>query len=174
MKKLLIFIAFIAISQAVMAQTASLDRFIRKHKRTAEGDKVDMTIPGFVVRFGSRFIKKEDLEGVDIRKISRKIDELRIVNFEKAAKIEYADYQQLMADMKAESFEELMNIREKGGDHVNIMIREYKGFIEDILIIVAESDGEFSLVNLAGKFTMDDINKMMHDVEFSSAIKQSK
>ena len=103
MKKLLIFIAFIAISQAVMAQTASLDHFIRKHKRTAEGDRVDLTIPGFVVRFGSRFIKKEDLDGVDIRKISRKIDELRIVTFEKAAQIQHADYQQLMADVKAEN-----------------------------------------------------------------------
>ena len=170
MKKLLIFIAFIAISQAVMAQTASLDHFIRKHKRTAEGDRVDLTIPGFVVRFGSRFIKKEDLDGVDIRKISRKIDELRIVTFEKAAEIQHADYQQLMADVKAENFEELMNVREKG-ERVNIMIRERKGFIEDILIIVNDKNGEFTLVNIAGKFTMEDINKMIHDVEFNNVIK---
>jgi hypothetical protein len=170
MKKLLIFVAFIAISQAVMAQTASLDHFIRKHKRTAEGDKVDLTIPGFVVRFGSRFIKKEDLDGVDIRKISRKIDELRIVTFEKAAQIQHADYQQLIADVKAENFEELMNVREKG-ERVNIMIREKKGFIEDILIIVNDKDGEFTLVNIAGKFTMEDINKLIHDVEFNNVIK---
>jgi hypothetical protein len=170
MKKLLIFIAFIAITQAVMAQTASLDHFIRKHKRTAEGDRVDLTIPGFVVRFGSRFIKKEDLDGVDIRKISRKIDELRIVTFEKAAEIQHADYQQLMADVKAENFEELMNVREKG-ERVNIMIRERKGFIEDILIIVNDKNGEFTLVNIAGKFTMEDINKMIHDVEFNNVIK---
>jgi hypothetical protein len=163
MKKLLIFMVMMTLSQAVMAQTASLDRFIRKHKRTAEGDKVDMTIPGFIVRFGSRFINKEDLDGVDIRKISRKIDELRIVTFEKAAKIQHADYQQLMADVKAENFEELMNVREKGGDRVNIMIRERKGFIEDILIIVNDKDGEFTLVNLAGKFTMEDINKMIEN-----------
>ncbi len=174
MKKLLIFIAFIAISQAVMAQTASLDRFIRKHKKTATGDKIDMTLPGFLVRFGSRFIDKNDLDGVDIRKISRKIEELRIVSFEKAALIQHADFQQLMTDVKAENFEELMNIREKGGDRAHILIRERKGFIEDILIIVAESDGEFVLVNLAGKFRMEDVNKMLENVELSSAIKQSK
>ncbi len=174
MKKLLIFMAFIAISQAVMAQTASLDRFIRKHKRTAEGDKVDMTIPGFVVRFGARFIDKEDLEGVDIRRISRKIDELRVVTFEKAAKIQHADYQQLMTDVKAENFEELMSVREKGGERVNVMLRERKGFIEDILIIVNDEDRAFTLINLAGKFTMADINKIMEKVDFNSTKKNSK
>jgi Domain of unknown function (DUF4252) len=164
MKKLLIFFAFIAISQTVMAQTASLDRFIRKHKRMASGDKVDMTLPGFLVRFGVNFIDKQDLEGVDIKRISRKIDELRIVSLEKGVNIKHAEFQQLMTDVKAENFEELMTIREKGGDRVNIMIRERKGFIEDILLFVNDHDGEFVLVNLAGKFTMEDINKMMANV----------
>jgi Domain of unknown function (DUF4252) len=174
MKKLLIFMAFIALSQAVLAQTASLDRFIRNHKRTAEGDKVDMTIPGFVVRFGARFIDKDDLEGIDIRKMTRKIEELRIVTFEKAAKIQHADFQQLITDVKSENFEELMNVREKGGDRVNILLRERKGFIEDILVIVNDKNGEFSLINLAGKFTMEDINKMIANVEFNDKKKSGK
>ena len=63
-----------------------------------------------------------------------------------------------------------MNVREKG-ERVNIMIRERKGFIEDILIIVNDKNGEFTLVNIAGKFTMEDINKMIHDVEFNNVIK---
>jgi Domain of unknown function (DUF4252) len=174
MKKLLIFITFIAISQAVMAQTASLDHFVRKHKRTAEGDKVDMTIPGFLIRFGSRFIKKEDLEGVNIRRFSRKIEEVRIVNFEKASRIQYADFQHLMTDVKAENFEELVNVREKGGERVNVLVREHKGFIEDILVIVNDKDGKFTLINLAGKFTMDDINKMMENVDFEAKTNHSK
>jgi hypothetical protein len=164
MKKLLFLFAFMAIGLTISAQTASLDRFIRKHKRMASGDKVDMTLPGFLVRFGVNFIDKQDLEGVDIKRISRKIDELRIVSLEKGVNIQHAEFQQLMTDVKAENFEELMTIREKGGDRVNIMIRERKGFIEDILLFVNDSDGEFVLVNLAGKFTMEDINKMMANV----------
>jgi hypothetical protein len=126
-------------------------------------------LPGFLIRFGARFVDKEDLEGIDIRKISRKVEELRIVSFEKAAKIQHADYQQLMTDVKAENFEELMNVREKGGDRVNVLIRENKGFIEDILIIVNDHDGEFVLVNLAGKFTMEDINKMIQNVKVDTS-----
>lgn len=174
MKKLFIFLVFIALSQSVLAQTASLDRFIRKYKRTATGDKVDLTLPGFVVRFGANFIDKDDLEGVDIKRISRKIDELRIVSLEKGVRVQHADFQQLMTDIKAENFEELMNIREKGGDRVNILIRERKGFIEDILLFVNDSDGEFTLVNLAGKFTMDDINKMMSKVEVKNTNNSGK
>jgi hypothetical protein len=174
MKKLLIFIAIMAIGQAAIAQTASLDRFVRKYKKTATGDKVDMTFPGFLVRFGARFIDKDDLDGVDIKRIARKVEELRIVSFEKALAIQHADLQQLMSDVKAENFEELITVREKGGDHVNIMLRERKGFIEDILIFVSDHNGEFTLVNLAGKFTMEDINKMMEKVDMSTKTSTQK
>jgi Domain of unknown function (DUF4252) len=165
MKKLLFLFAFMAIGLTISAQTASLDRFIRKHKRATTGDKVDMTLPGFLVRFGVNFIDKDDLEGVDIKRISRKIDEIRIVSLEEGINIQHAEFQQLMTDIKSENFEELLTVREKGGDRVNIMIRERKGFIEDILLFVNDHNGEFVLVNLAGKFTMEDINKMMSNVD---------
>ena len=166
MKKLLFLFAFMAVGLTISAQTASLDRFIRKHKRTASGDKIDMTLPGFLVRFGISFIDKDDLEGVDIKRISRKIQEVRIVSLEKGVSVQHAEFQQLMTDIKAENFEELVTVREKGGDRVNIMIRERKGFIEDILLFVNDHDGEFVMVNLEGKFTMEDINKMMANVNF--------
>jgi hypothetical protein len=165
MKKLL-FITFIllTINQLAQAQTESIDRFVRKYKRSATGEKVDITVPGWLIRFGTRFIDEKDLEGVDIQAIARKISEIRVVSIEGGSKIPHSDFMKLMNDAKAEDFEELMNVR-SDGDNVHIMMRERKGFIRDLFIIVQENSGDFVLLDIGGKFTMEDINRAIQNVE---------
>ena len=167
MKKLL-FLTFIllTINQLAQAQTESIDRFVRKYKRHATGEKVDITVPGWLVRFGAQFVKEEDLEGVNLQAIARKISDVRVVSIEGGQKILHSDFQALINDAKSENFEELMNIR-SDGDNVHIMMREKKGFIRDLFIMVQDSDGEFVLVDVGGKFTMDDINKVIQDVNIN-------
>lgn len=164
MKKLL-FLSFIllTVNQLAQAQTESIDRFVRKYKRSATGEKVDITVPGWLVRFGTRFIKEEDLDGVDIQAIAQKISEIRVVSIEGGSKIPHSDFQNLINDAKSENFEELMNIR-SDGDKVHVMMREKKGFIRDLFVMVQDSDGEFVLIDIGGKFTMEDINRAIQDV----------
>ena len=102
MKKLLFFILIsLTVNQLAEAQTESIDRFIRKYKRSATGDKVDITVPGWLVRFGINFIDDKDLEGVDIQAIARKVSNIRIVSIEGGAKIPSSDIQNLMDDARA-------------------------------------------------------------------------
>ena len=174
MKKLLFFILIsLTVNQLAQAQTESIDRFVRKYKRSATGEKVDITVPGWLVRIGTHFIDDKDLEGVDIQAIARKISEVRIVSIEGGAKIPSSDIQKLMDDAKAEQYEELMTVR-SDGDHVHIMMRERKGFIRDLFLMVQESSGEFVLLDIGGKFTMDDINRVIEDVKTHSEKKKSK
>ena len=96
MKKLLFFILIsLTVNQLAQAQTESIDRFVRKYKRSATGEKVDITVPGWLVRIGTHFIDNKDLEGVDIQAIARKISEVRIVSIEGGAKIPSSDIQKL-------------------------------------------------------------------------------
>lgn len=165
MKKLLFLtLILLTISPLAQAQTESIDRFVRKYKRSATGEKVDITVPGWLIRFGTRFIDEKDLEGVDIQAIARKISEVRIVSIEGGSKIPYSDFLNLMNDAKAENFEELLNFR-SDGDNVHIMLREKKGFIRDLFIMVQDNGGEFVLLDIGGKFTMDDINRAIQDVK---------
>lgn len=174
MKKLL-FLTFIllTVNQLAQAQTESIDRFVRKYKRSATGEKVDITVPGWLIRFGTRFINEEDLEGLDIQALARKISAVRIVSIEGGAKIASSDFQQLINDAKDEQFEELLSVRDNG-DNVHIMMHERKGFIRDLFIMVQESDGEFVLLDIGGKFTMDDINQAIQDVKVNSEKRKGK
>jgi hypothetical protein len=165
MKKFLFFIfILLTVNQLAQAQTESIDRFVRKYKRSATGEKVDITVPGWLIRFGMRFIDEKDMEGVDIQAIARKISEVRIVSIEGGGKVPHSEFQKLINDAKAENFEELLNIRDSG-DNVHIMVREKKGFIRDLFIMVQESSGEFVLLDIGGKFTMDDISRAIQDVQ---------
>ncbi|MBL7817673.1 MAG: DUF4252 domain-containing protein [Saprospiraceae bacterium] len=168
MKKLL-FLTFIllTINTLAQAQTESIDRFVRKYKRSATGEKVDITVPGWLIRFGTKFIKEEDLEGVDIQAIARKISEVRVVSIEGGSKIPHTDFMRLINDAKSENFEELLNIR-SDGDNVHILMREKKGFIRDLFIMVQDNDGEFVLLDIGGKFTMEDINQAIQEVKIKN------
>jgi hypothetical protein len=174
MKKLLIFIfILLTVNQLAQAQTESIDRFVRKYKRAATGEKVDIRVPGWLIRFGTHFIKDEDLEGFDIEAIARKISDVRVVSVEGGAKLTSVDFKNLIDDAKAENFEELLNIRDSG-DQVHIMMREKKGFIRDLFIMVQEGSGEFVLLDIGGKFTMDDINRVIQDVKLHDERRKSK
>ncbi len=174
MKKLL-FLTFIllTINQLTQAQTESIDRFVRKYKRSATGEKVDITVPGWLLRIGTHFIKEEDMDGVDIQAIARKISDVRIVSIEGGGKVPFGEFQKLINDAKSENFEELLNVR-SDGDNVHIMLREKKGLIRDLFIMVQESDGEFVLLDIGGKFTMDDINRAIQKVDMKKKSKRTE
>lgn len=166
MKKLILICLTLIINQIAFSQTEAIDKFVRKYKRGAK-EKTDITLPGFVVRFGLNFVDEDDLEGVDVKRLARKISELRIVNIEKdwTDDSKKPDFQQFLNEVRAEKFEELMTVRDNG-EHVNILIREKGNFIRDFLVIVDEKGGEMSLISFSGKFTMEDINKVMENVNF--------
>jgi hypothetical protein len=164
MKKLNLIILLLCFVQVLCAQTESLDRLIRKAKRGAS-EKIDLTLPGFLVRFGANFINEDDLDGVNIRPLLRKINEVRVVTIEGGQQVQKSDIREVIQDLRAENFEELITVRDDGS-HINILMRERKGFIRDLLIFVSESS-EFVVVDINGKFTMDDINELVRNVEMN-------
>ncbi len=169
MKKLCILCCLLFISQFTFSQTESIDRLVRKVKReNRDAEKVDFTVPGWLVRFGANFIDEDDLEGVNLKMFGKKLGAVRIVTVEGKRQIQPTDIQGFMNDIRAEGFEDLMMVRDKGDD-VRLMIRERKDLIRNIVLVVNENNagGDFVLLSLEGKFTMADINKMMENADFN-------
>ena len=169
MKKLFILCSLLCICQLAVAQTESIDRLVRKVKReNRSAEKVDLTLPGWLVRFGANFIDDDDLDGIDIKYLGRKLGAVRIVTVEGKRNIQPSDIQRFMTDIRTEGFEDLLTVRDKSDD-VRLMIRERKDFIRNIVLLVNEKSesGDFVLLSLEGKFSMDDINKMMEKAEFN-------
>ena len=71
-----------------------------------------------------------------------------------------------MADIKNEGYEDLLIVREKS-EKVTVMIREKKTFIRNILLMVNDNT-ELTVVSIEGKFTMEDVSKMLEKVDFRS------
>ena len=177
MKKLFLicFALFISIL-AVEAQSESINRLVNKVKKSNKNcEKTDLSIPGWLIRFGSNFVDEDDLDGVDIHFLGKKISHLRIVSIENKENVSTSDVSTFLQDVKKEGFEDLMVVK-SDGDDVRFMIREKKDFIRDIVLLVNEkgSNGDFVLLSLEGKFTMDDINKVMKDVKLDVNNKGSK
>lgn len=167
MKKIFILILTVMLCQLnAFSQTESIDRFVRKVKRSNRGsDKIDLSIPGWLIRFGANFVDEDDLDGVDIKFLGKKISHLRVVTIENKNTVAGDDIKGFMSDAHKEGFEDLMQVRSEGND-IRFMIREKKDIIRNVVLMVNENehDGDFVLLSIEGKFTMDDINKMIKDV----------
>jgi hypothetical protein len=164
MKKIILICLSLIISQLNFGQTEAIDRFVRQSKRGAK-EKMDITLPGFLVRFGLNFVDDDDLDGIDVKRIARKISEIRVVTIEKDWGGDKPDFQKFLNEVRAEKFEELITVRDKG-ERVNVLIREKGNFIRDFLVVVDENDGEMVLVAVNGKFTMDDINGVVQNAQW--------
>jgi hypothetical protein len=176
MKKFLFLIAISLITALnLTAQSDSFDRFVRKVKKAnSEGERHDITIPGFLIRFASNFVDKDDLEGLDLKIITKKLSELRVVTIEGNKGVDAEDYKKFIEDVHGEGFEDLMVVR-SDDTKVRFMIKERKEFIRNIVVLVDEkAGGDFVLLSLEGKFTMDDVSGLIKNVEINGVGKKSK
>ena len=166
MKKILLLLSILLVSfSSLGAQTESVNRFIRKAKRCSNhNERVDFTVPGWLLRLGLNFVDEADLEGIDFDRFAHKISEVRILNIDGKVDMLPTDVQSYMADIKSEGYEDLLIVREKS-EKVTVMIREKKAFIRNILLMVHDSN-ELTVLSIEGKFTMDDVNKMLENVDF--------
>ena len=145
------------------AQSPTINYFVRQVKHSGmkkHSEWYDFTVPGFLVKLGALFIKKEDLAGVNIRPFIRKIRKIRVVHGEGVMNIQKGLFNNFIEKIKRENYEQLLTVKEKS-EHVNIFSRERKGCIRDILIVVVEND-EFSLINLKGKFSQEIITGLVN------------
>ena len=168
MKKTLLLLSILLVSfSSLDAQTESVNRFIRKAKRSSNhNERYDFTVPGWLLRLGLNFVDESDLEGIDFDRFAHKISEVRILNIDGKVDMSPTDVQSYMADIKNEGYEDLLIVRDKS-EKVTVMIREKKTFIRNILLMVNDST-ELTVVSIEGKFTMDDVSKMLEKVDFRS------
>lgn len=161
---------------SAFSQTSSIDRLVHQVKKANRGcEKTDLNIPGWLIRVGANFVDDDDLDGVDIKLLGKKISHLRIVSIDGKKNVAASDFQTFLTDIKQEGFEDLMTVR-SNGDDIRFMVREKKDFIRNIVLVVNEKSegGDFVLLSLEGKFTMEDINKMMKDVNIDMSNKNGK
>jgi len=141
------------------AQIQAIDDFYAKHKRGEE--VVSLNLPGFLIRLGASIASLDTSDeaermALEIMKDVRKAKILAGENLH----IRNSEVKQLLADLTEEGFEELMTVRSEGST-VNIIIRERKDIIRNIVLLVND-DGEFALISLKTRLYLEDLTYLIN------------
>ena len=99
----------------------------------------------------------KDLEGPE-REFIKNIDRMWILQADdpgQKQRVNFAD--DCSRVLRSGRYEEIMRVNDKG-EAVNILIREKKGYISDMVILVAGKENV--LVRMQGRFSMEDITRL--------------
>lgn len=173
MKNLLLLILFCSIPFLGYTQKkATVKRFFKKYKKYENA--AGMTIPGFLIGIGMGFVKEKEIKV--FKKLTKRVKQVRFLNIEEKNAVSHKDYKQLLAVLNVNNFEELVAISSEG-EQVKLYLKEWKGKIKSIFVIVKGAD-HFTFVEIKSRIRMKDLNIIINNLmqlgEVSNKVKSKK
>lgn len=142
-----IFIAAISFIHTTQAQENFIQKHLQSQTQNEDFTSINLSMAG---SFAEEIMKdlQADLGGLDnkIMGLIKNLTQLQVLTTEKQAK-KY--YDETLALIKKENYTSLMSVKEGKETGVNIVAKEGKNGIEEILLLVGEKD-EFVLVCFSG------------------------
>ena len=126
-----------------------------------------MTLPGFVLGMGANFARKhmdkEDEKALMALEFTKSIKSIRLLVMEETNLVSQKDYTKLVDGLKKkDKLSDLITVRE-GNTSVNILARDKKKHISNLVILVNEED-EFVMISFKAKLRYKDLNKFLREV----------
>ncbi|MCB0631910.1 MAG: DUF4252 domain-containing protein [Saprospiraceae bacterium] len=156
MRNMLLYTLFILLPALGVAQSKYITQFYNQYK--SYEDVTNINLKGFVLRLAGNFVDDENA-----RKVIRKVSHLRLLMVEDTELVTAEDYTFLIKGLKSDSFEELMQIRDKG-NHIDFYLREDGDRITDVIMLLRGED-EFLMLSLEGAFRFSDLNDLHIDID---------
>lgn len=162
MKKWFVLWVISAFVVSANAQVEPIKAFYNKYKNYENATQ--LKLQGWLIRLAA---KHTDEEGAE--QLLKKITHLRLLSIEDGNPVSLEESRDLIKQLKKESYEELLNVRD-GTERVDILIREKKDVITEILLLVSDKD-EFLLLSLEGRLKFSDLNDLDIEVDGSEHFK---
>ena len=153
MKTLLPLLIFL-IPISLFSQSDAIEGFYANHG--FHDNTIKISIGGALIRMGSWFIEEPAT-----RSLVKKAKRARILVNDEAHTIDRRELDYLVREIRHDGYESLALVRD-GLDKVEIYIREDRGYIRNLLLIL-NSDEEFVMASLDCRFTMDDIQNALDE-----------
>lgn len=148
-----------------IAQSRAVDKFHERYKD--DGNYISLRIDGGLLKL----ISGVDTNDEETGDLLRAIGGLESINMYKIDRHESAldenNIRTLRKDIRKEKFEELMVVRD-GDAHIDFMVKENKGKISDLLMMVDEMD-EFILLTFSGEIDLAALSKLSDDLQIEGA-----
>lgn len=165
MKKLFISLLFLLGGFLATAQSRAIEKFHDKYKD--DGKYLSLSIEGGLLKLISDVDTNDEEAGDFLKAISG----LKSINMYKIDRHESAlnedNIRTFKKEIQKEKFEELMVIRD-GDTHVDFLVKENKGKISDLLMMVDEMD-EFILLTFSGEIDLAALSKLSDDLDIHGA-----
>jgi hypothetical protein len=155
MFRIIICIVLLYLPIASFAQSKAIEDFYNHYQGQKDISRVELQ--GGILNLVASFTDESDADEL-IRKVTR----LRVLNMDEGNLVSKSDLGRLVKAVKRDRFEDLMQIRDEGDD-IQILIREQKGAITDILVLIY-GDENFTMLSLEGKMRFKDIQNL--NIEF--------
>jgi Domain of unknown function (DUF4252) len=144
------------------AQSPAIRQFYRNHKR--DKGMINATLPAWLVKLGVGIARPfvEDEEAKIALRLARKVGKTKFMVAEDECQISQGQYMKLLAGVKKDGFETLIEVRDDG-ENVSILSKEKKGTLRNLLIIVRE-EGSFVLLSLKTRIKAEDLERTINDI----------
>ena len=146
MKKLTILLTALLLAQATWA--VDIKAVFDEFKDTPRAEYV--SISPFLMKIG----------GPEMA-LAKQIRSMKVLDLEDCDPEVKARFTKRIADLNRDGYETLMRVNEKG-EKVNILVKEKKNVIREMLIVCAGPD-DCTLVLFKGKFKTEDIDRLINE-----------
>jgi hypothetical protein len=161
MKTYILLITLLLAGLTGFSQSQAVMDFHNKYKDN--GKYLSVRIDGGLLNLLSG-IETNDKEAQEMLDAMGKIDAINVHSIDRDEDdFEESDIEKFKKEVKKEKYDELMIVRD-GDTDVDFLIKEKKGKISDLLLVVDEPD-EFVIVNISGEIDMKTIAKITENLD---------
>jgi hypothetical protein len=165
MKKLFLSVLFLLGGFIAMAQSQAVEKFNKKYN--ADGKYLSLSIEGGILKLISEIDTNDENAG-DFQKTICGLKSINLYKFNRRESVlDAKNIRILKNDIRKEKFEELMKVRD-GDTHIDFLIKENKGIVSDLLLMVDETD-EFILLSFSGEIDLAALSRLSDDLHIEGA-----
>lgn len=161
MKKLylvpLSFVVLLSFQSCMVSTKPKMDFFANSNYATSGAKFTSVNVPMFLAKPIVKRALREDAENEDLINLIKKVSDIKVMTVENGSDKMIADYAKFLTQ---NNYEEWMTIR-KEKETINFQARQRGEEIRKLLITVA-SGSDLVYVDISGKFTADDISRIIN------------
>ncbi len=143
------------------AQDDAIEKFFSNYTEDDRFSRVYMSPKMMQMAGGFLKSNSDDDESKEVGSIISKIKGIRILSSDEVDGLQF--YEDAMATLTANKYEELMDIRDRDSK-LKFMVREENGLVKELLMVSGDKE-DFSLLSMLGTFTYEDLNLLAETTE---------
>jgi hypothetical protein len=165
MKKTIMIILILGFYYPIFSQSRAIMEFHEKFKDNSK--YFSLKIEGGILK-GLSNVETDDADTKDLMNVISKIEAIDIHSINRAeAKFDDDDLKEFSRKIKKENFEDLLVVKNENSQ-TNFMIKESKGKVSDLLMMVDEAD-EFTVINISGNIDLNTISSLSKSINFKGS-----